>query len=155
MFRRAGVFAAVVVAFMAGASAAEAAIDAKGSVEQVSATGLIAGAKVRLVDAGGKKVAARKVNPLGGVLFRNVKPGSGYTVKSRTDTSGPLTVLSTQPAPPSADVYNQDIPSSGYDYLTSATGPSSRSTSTRPRTSATWFPALRRSRRRRAGRRRR
>ena len=30
--------------------------------------------------------------------------------------SDPLTVLSTQSAPPSTDVYDQSIPSSGYGY---------------------------------------
>src|SRR5262245_7235757 len=122
MFRRAGVSAAVVIAFMAGASAAEAAISAKGSVEQVYATGLMPSAKVTLVDGSGRRVATRKVNPLGGLLFRSVKPGSGYTLRSHTDKSGPVTVLSTQPAPPSTDVYEQDITSSGYGYLTTRDG---------------------------------
>ena len=61
---------------------------------------------------------------LGGLLFRNVKPGGGYRVRlaGGGETSDPLTVLSTQSAPPSTDVYNQTIPSSGYGYLTTRDG---------------------------------
>ena len=114
--------AALASVFLIGAGAAQAAINAKGSVEQVYATGLVPGAKVKLVDARGKRVAAQKVSALGGILFRDVKPGGGYTLRSRTDTSAPVTVLSTQPAPPSTDVYDQDIPSSGYGYLTTRDG---------------------------------
>src|SRR6478736_2992416 len=35
---------------------------------------------------------------------------------------GALTVLSTQSAPPSTDVYNHSIPSDGYGYLTTRDG---------------------------------
>ena len=51
-------------------------------------------------------------------------PGSGYRVRPprAATASGPLTVLSTQSAPPSTDVYNQTIPSSGYGYLTTRDG---------------------------------
>jgi uncharacterized protein len=114
--------AALASVFLIGAGAAQAAINARGSVEQVSATGLVAGAKVKLVDGRGRRVAAQKATSLGGVLFRDVAPGSGYAVRSRTDRSQPVTVLSTQPAPPSTDVYDQDIPSSGYGYLTTRDG---------------------------------
>ena len=51
-------------------------------------------------------------------------PGSGYRVgpPRAGEASGPLTVLSTQPAPPSTGVYDQSIPSSGYGYLTTRDG---------------------------------
>ena len=38
------------------------------------------------------------------------------------ETSEPLTVLTTQSAPPSTDVYNQTIPSDGYGYMTTRDG---------------------------------
>jgi len=61
---------------------------------------------------------------LGGLLFRHVKPGGGYRVRPAGGgpASGPLRVLSRRPAPPSTDVYNQQIPSSGYGYLTTRDG---------------------------------
>ena len=42
--------------------------------------------------------------------------------RRRRRSRAPLTVLSTRPAPPSTDVYNQTIPSSGYGYLTTRDG---------------------------------
>src|SRR5437763_679214 len=68
-------------------------------------------------------IPTRQANSLGGSLFRNVPPGSGYRVRASDGTeSDPLTVLTTQPAPPSTDVYNQTIPSDGYGYLTTRDG---------------------------------
>jgi predicted acyl esterase len=98
--------------------------EAHGSVEQVYATGLSPGARTTLFDRRGRKVATKNADSLGGVLFRNLAPGGGYRVGlgSRGPRSGPLRVLSTAPAPPSADIYNQSIPSSGYGYLTTRDG---------------------------------
>src|SRR3954447_5926073 len=92
---------------------------AHGSVEQVYVTGLDPRVQMTLVDSGGKTVATKRADPQGGLLFRNVKPGTGYRVRPAGGgtASGPLRVLSKKPAPPSKDVYNQSIPSSGYGYL--------------------------------------
>src|SRR5947199_10700909 len=92
-----GVLAAgIALVFASGAAAAS--FDAHGSVEQVYATGLPAGAQTSLLDSTGQVVATRNANDLGGTLFRNVTPGNGYSVRLDTDgeTSGPLTVLTTQ-----------------------------------------------------------
>jgi predicted acyl esterase len=106
------------------ASAAEEApqFDAHGSVEQVYATGLVPGAAVFLYDGEGHEVAAKKAGGLGGVLFREVAPGDGYRVASGGAESPSLRVLTTQSAPPSTDIYDQAIPSSGYGYLTTRDG---------------------------------
>jgi uncharacterized protein len=98
--------------------------DAHGSVEQVYATGLSPGAQVALYDSQGQEVASKSAGDLGGVLFRDVAPGGGYTVglTSGGPRSAPLQVLTTQSAPPSTDIYNQSIPSSGYGYLTTRDG---------------------------------
>ena len=92
---------------------------AHGSAEQVYVTGLPAGAQTTLLDGSGSVVATKPANSLGGLLFRDVTPGSGYRVRlaSGGPESDPLTVLSTQPAPPRP-----------------ATAPSSPCTSTRRRT---------------------
>jgi uncharacterized protein len=101
-----------------------ASFEARGSVEQVYATGLAPGAQVSLYDSQDQEVASKSANELGGVLFREVAPGAGYTVglTSGGPRSAPLQVLTTQGAPPSTDVYNQSIPSSGYGYLTTRDG---------------------------------
>src|SRR5213593_3435163 len=122
MFRSIAV--ATAAAALALAPAAFADIDAHGSVEQVYVTGLTPSAKATLVDAAGKDVKARKADSLGGLLFRNVKPGSGYRVRLADGgaTSEAVTVLPNQSAPPSTDVYNQSIPPDGYGYLTTRDG---------------------------------
>src|SRR3954469_17375471 len=114
---------ALLCTLVVGADVAEA-YSAHGSVEQVYVTGLPAGAKLSLLNRRGRTVARKRADSLGGLLFRNVKPGKGYRL--RRSRKGPksarLTVLSKRSAPPSADVYNQSIPTSGYGYLTTRDG---------------------------------
>jgi predicted acyl esterase len=123
MFRRARLCIGVAVAclFLTAPTVAEAAFTARGSVEQVYVTGLTPNAQVALLDGAGRTVARKRADAQGGVLFREVKPGSGYRVRGET-TSEPLTVLTTQSEPPSKDIYNQQIPTSGYGYLTTRDG---------------------------------
>src|SRR5947208_10621034 len=116
--------ACLAVAFVSAAGAAQASFSAHGSVEQVYVTHLAAGAQMSLLNPAGGTIATKQADAQGGLLFRNVPPGTGYRVRlSATGAkSGPLTVLSTRPAPPSTDIYNQSIPSSGYGYLTTRDG---------------------------------
>ena len=104
-------------------SAAEA-FDARGSVRQVYVTGLAANQRMALVGPRGRTVARKHADALGGLLFRSVRPGSGYRVRPAAggDASGPLTVLTAQPAPPSTAVYDQTLPTDGYGYLTTRDG---------------------------------
>src|ERR687893_1144527 len=105
------------------AGAAEPTFNAHGSVEQVYVTDLSPGEQVSLLDSAGTTIATRQANSLGGSLFRNVPPGSGYRARASDGTeSDPLTVLTTQSTPPSTDVYDQTIPSNGYGYLTTRDG---------------------------------
>src|SRR4051794_916395 len=106
-----------------GAASAAAPFNAHGSVEQVYVTDATPGDQLTLVDSTGATVATHQVNSLGGALFRNVTPGNGYRVRAPDGAeSDPLTVLTTQSAPPSTDLYTQAIPSSGYGYLTTRDG---------------------------------
>ena len=96
---------------------------AHGSVQQVYATGLRQGRPVSLVDRAGKLIARRSADSLGGVLFRDVTPGSGYAVRQATGGGGivgsrRLTVLPDRSAPPSTRSYGQTLPRGGYGYLT-------------------------------------
>src|SRR5438270_10464033 len=77
-----------------------------------------------LLDRRGRTVAIKRADSLGGLLFRNVKVGSGYRVRAypRGPKSGPLTVLTAAPAPPGTRVYDQTLPSNGYGYLTTRDG---------------------------------
>ncbi|MEA2387239.1 MAG: uncharacterized protein QOG41_12 [Thermoleophilaceae bacterium] len=116
--------AALALALMTGAGAAEASFHAHGSVKQVYVTGLKPHARMVLVNSAGHRVARKRADAQGGLLFRHVKPGKGYRVQPSAGgaKSGPLTVLTTRPAPPSKKFYNQTIPSKGYGYLTTRDG---------------------------------
>jgi uncharacterized protein len=120
---RFGVALCALLLMLVGATSASAAWTAHGSVEQVYATGLAANQPLTLLSSSGKTVATQNADNEGGLLFRNVKPGSGYKVKAADGTtSTPLTVLTTQSAPPSTSAYAQNIPSRGYGYLTTRDG---------------------------------
>src|SRR4051794_5312345 len=126
MIRRARLpLGAAVAALMllTGASAAEA-FDAHGSARQVYVTGLAAKQEMALVDSSGRTVQRKRASGLGGLLFRDVEPGGGYRVRPAGGgaASGPLTVLSNRPAPPSTAVYGQALPANGYGYLTTRDG---------------------------------
>jgi predicted acyl esterase len=96
---------------------------ARGSAEQVDVTGVAPSAQLLLINRAGRQVQSRVADSLGGIVFRNVTPGSGYRVRQPGgDTSGALTVFSNRPAPPSTNVYKQTIPASGYGYLTTRDG---------------------------------
>src|SRR5256885_3403825 len=112
---------ALVLAF-AGATSGAQAFDAHGSAEQVYATGLDPAAPVTLLDPRGRRVVTQKPDSLGGILFRDVKPGAGYRLRSGSETSPPVTVLSTRAAPPSTEIYKQTLPTRGYGYLTTRDG---------------------------------
>ena len=104
----------------APASAAES-IAARGSVNQVYATGLSPGATVTL-RKGGTVVATQTVSSLGGVLFREVPVGTGYVVHSEGDTSPPVTVYDDSSEPWDTSFYNQTIAPNGYQYITTRDG---------------------------------
>jgi predicted acyl esterase len=109
------------LALAAGSTAAEA-FDAHGSARQVYVTGLTPGARTTLLEPSGRKQATRRADARGALLFRRVKPATGYRVRSGGATSGPLTVISNRAAPPTTATYAQSIPSSGYGYLTTRDG---------------------------------
>src|SRR6185437_12061468 len=65
-----GALAAVLVLLVSAASAS--AFSAHGSVEQVYATGLPAGAEVSLLGPNGETLATQNADALGGVLYRHI-----------------------------------------------------------------------------------
>jgi uncharacterized protein len=129
MYRTAGsLVLAALVALVFASSASAATFDAHGSVEQVYATGLPAGASVSLLDASTNVVQTKTANNLGGTLFRDVTPGTGYRVQSGAETSDPLTVWAdpikagTSAAPDDPSIYNQTLLTHGYGYMTMRDG---------------------------------
>ena len=101
---------------------AQATLTAHGSVEQVYATGLASKATATLLDAKGHKVATQLATAEGGVLFRDVKPGSGYRIKTSDTTTAPVTVHNAANKPWDTSFYKQSVTSDGYGYLTTRDG---------------------------------
>ena len=114
----------VAFAVLLVAAASASAFTAQGSVNQVYVTGLAANAQASLLKANGATLYTQNADAQGGLLFRNVKPTSGYRVRltSNGETSGPLTVHSEAAAPWDPSVYDQSIPENGYTYLTTRDG---------------------------------
>jgi len=97
-------------------------LNAKGSAEQVYVTKARPGEKLRLV-RDGQKVATTEAGSLGGGLFREIGPGSGYRVRGDgRRRSDPVRVLKDRPAPPDTGIYKQELPESGYGYLRTRDG---------------------------------
>ena len=119
MGRSLGVAAALaaVLVTCASATAGAATLDVRGSAEQVQVTGARKGQTLTLTRSG-KAVAKQKAGSLGGAVFRDVTPGSGY----RVGRSDPVRVLTNAGTPPSTKIYNQKIPATGYGYLTTRDG---------------------------------
>jgi predicted acyl esterase len=117
---------AAVLAVLPGAASAAtvAPLIARGSVEQAYVTGADAHGKLMLVDRNGHTVQSARADSLGGVVFRNVSPGSGYRVRGPGGgaPSPGFTVIGPGSAPPSTKSYSQTLPTSGYGYLTTRDG---------------------------------
>src|SRR5437016_5693520 len=115
--RRASIALVAIVLGMATAAPASAAsaapsFSAHGSAKQVYVTGLPSGAQMSLLTAQGTTLYTQNADSQGGLLFRNVPPGSGYRVRLGSDgtESAPITVHSDAAAPWDPSVYNQSIP---------------------------------------------
>jgi predicted acyl esterase len=118
---------ATLVAAIGAAASAHAAtrgFTARGSAEQVYVTGATPGKTLALLNAKGKRVATHRVNFLGGALFRNVRPGTGYRVKELPNgpRSGRITVHNNDPRQWNPNIYSQPIKSDGYGYMTTRDG---------------------------------
>jgi predicted acyl esterase len=117
-----GLFLLFSIASWVGVAQAAPAFEASGSVEQVYANGVPAGAAVTLRDGAGNVVATKDADSLGAVLFREVQPGNGYRLEVGEQRSEPLSVLTQRSAPPNTSIYDQTIEPHGYQYLTTRDG---------------------------------
>jgi hypothetical protein len=120
----AGLGCALLLGALTAARAAAAVISAHGSARQVYVTGLAGGQRMSLISPSGRRLATKRADSDGGLVFRGVRPGSGYRVRPTAggSPSGPVTVFSDRAAPPSTSLYGQTIPSNGYSYLTTRDG---------------------------------
>ena len=76
-----------------------------------------------LLNAAGHLVASQRVDALGGLLYRQVRPGRGYRIRLAGGAeSAPVTVHSDAAAPWDPGIYKQKIADHGYQYLTTRDG---------------------------------
>jgi len=108
----------------ARATATTPAFRAAGSAHQVYVTGVAPNAQMSLITPAGQTLYTQNADSLGGLLFRNVPPATGYRVRRNSDgvKSAALTVHSDDAAPWDPGIYNQSIPDNGYTYLTTRDG---------------------------------
>ena len=121
---RIGAAAALAATFWLVAATTASAFSPHGSVEQVYVTGLAPSAQMSLLRSNGETVSTQSADSLGGLLFRNVAPAEGYRVRliSTSEESGPITVYTQAAAPWDPSIFSQEIPDSGYTYLTTRDG---------------------------------
>jgi predicted acyl esterase len=122
---RIGVVATLVASALWLVSATSAsAFNVQGSAEQVDVTGLAANAQASLLNSKGATVSTQNADSLGGLLFRDVKPGKRYRVleSSTGETSEAITVHNDKPEPWDPEIYDQSIPDNGYTYLKTRDG---------------------------------
>src|SRR6516165_3468580 len=91
----------VIGASAAAADAQAPSFTASGSAEQIHVVGLASLARMALLSRAGRTVASAQADSLGGLIFYNVRPGSGYRVRllPHGSKSGPITVYSESDAP--------------------------------------------------------
>ncbi len=117
----------VAAVFAVAPTAALARLEAGGSVQQVYVTGARPGERLVLVNRSGAAVRSQAAGSLGGAIFRGLRAGPGYRVRSLGETGAgsatrAVTVLPDTSASPSTKIYDQLIPTSGYGYLTTRDG---------------------------------
>ena len=125
------------------ASGATPTFSASGSARQVYVTGLEPSTQASLISSTGAIVETRSASSLGGMLFRDVAPGTGYRVRRVSDgaTSPKITVHGDGAAQWNPSIYGQAIPDSGYGYLTTRDG-TKLAYSVHPPTSPAGEPSL-------------
>ena len=113
------------VAMVLAPALAQAEFEAKGSVEQVYATGLEPKAKMSLLDRKGKVVDdPERRTKRAALLFRQREAGQGLPRRHAEGQQrpAPLTVLTKRSAPPDESIYDQEIEPDGYQYLETRDG---------------------------------
>jgi predicted acyl esterase len=103
----------------------EATFQVRESIEQLHITHAAPGQELIVVDAAGKTVATGTADTQGSLVFRKLKPGSGYLVKTTErdfSVTKPLTVMSVESSKPAPDAYATQKLVAGFNYLTMRDG---------------------------------
>jgi predicted acyl esterase len=100
--------------------------DVRESVEQLHVWHAPPSTELAVHDASGAQVATGTTDELGSLMFRNLAPGSGYTVTTTTATpalsTGPFEVMSRASSLPPQRFYDDQTLTAGYQYITTRDG---------------------------------
>ncbi len=104
----------------------KASFNVRESIEQLAVTHAKVGATLQLLDSSGMLVQSGIADELGSLLFRKVKPGSGYVIRradSETeDRTGALTVYSIESSRKDPSFYKNQQLQPGFGYITTRDG---------------------------------
>ena len=94
------------------------------SVQQLFVTHATPEGEVVVLDSSGAKVQAGTADALGSIIFRKLKPGSGYRVRASAtqEEVGPVTVMSVEGSQPPQSHYSQQKLEAGFNYITTRDG---------------------------------
>ncbi|MEA2363418.1 MAG: uncharacterized protein QOD71_2563 [Thermoleophilaceae bacterium] len=101
---------------VAAPGAAHAAFKARGSINQAYVLGAKKGQRLQLLDGGGHVIASGRADRFGSKIFRELRPGGGYTVKRGRKSSRPFRVLRAGANPPRAFYKRQKL-KQGLNYV--------------------------------------
>src|SRR4051812_10129635 len=113
--RRTAIALALLVAAVAAAPA-QAKLVARGSIEQAYVLGAHKGARVTLLDKRGKAIRKGKADRFGSRIFRALKPGGGYRVRTGGKASRRFAVLRSG-ANPKRAFYARKTLEQGLNYV--------------------------------------
>ena len=106
----------------AAPTGAQAALKARGSIEQAYVLGAKKGKRLQLLDARGHVVGAGKPDRFGSKIFRELRPGGGYRVKQGRKLSRPFEVLRAGANPPRSFYARKKKLKQGLNYVTMRDG---------------------------------
>jgi uncharacterized protein len=96
------------------------------SVEQLHVTHAPPGTELAVFDRAGAQVATGTTDELGSLMFRNIAPGDGYSVKTTVATPaltvGSLEVMSKESSQPNDRFYSDQHLANGYQYIKTRDG---------------------------------
>ncbi|NQX90042.1 MAG: CocE/NonD family hydrolase [Halioglobus sp.] len=103
-----------------------ASFDVRESVEQLHITGAEPGQELAVYDRQGQRVAAGTADDLGGLIFRRLTPGPGYSVRETIAESSAavqdLSVWSVEESLPETAFYAAQELQPGFNYITTRDG---------------------------------
>jgi predicted acyl esterase len=105
---------------------AEASFSVRESVEQLHVTGAAPGQALAVYDAQSAMVASGTTDDLGSLIFRQLTPGAGYSVREAAGDPvaavQELSVWSVEESLPDQDFYSSQVLQPGFNYITTRDG---------------------------------